>query len=190
MESNRTSRSNSPEHPLSITDALDMIGERPTGIEEPKTAEQLARDSLPELFDTLPQAVKDAMIAAQQTVLDQRIALRRLELLEREEAARHAYKERQERGAAISREQMRASGIAERIGRSKTQEPRPPLVRTEQGCIQMSSELPANESQPESLLQGANVLGFRRQTILALIPQMQEIWNAANEHRYNQRTTT
>src|SRR5579871_4579136 len=164
-------------------------------------AEERARNSLPPgEFDSLKQVVRDALIMkelallqAEQDLEEQRITLieseKRRERLENEEAVRIAYKERQDRGLALSREQLRASGMVERIGQSQSVE-RPRIVRAEQGCIQLSSEFPANEPQPISLLQGANLHGFRRETIDALIPQMQEIRDNARAHRDVMRGAT
>lgn len=173
-------------------------------------AEQRARDQAGALFDTLPPSIQQIMIAAQQALIDaeerekaqekaleealereeeQRVRLSELEVLEQEEAARVAYRERQARGFARTQAEMRASGIVERIGESQPAE-RNRLVRAEEGRIDISSEFASNEPHPQTLIQGANLLGFRRETIVGMIPQMQELWNSANAHEVVERSAT
>lgn len=159
--------------------------------------EQSARASLPPgVFDSLPQAVKDSLMAAERDRA-------RLQLLEAKEAARdeedrkkeaadqeqREYEERQARAAALSREQLRKSGIVERIGQSQEDRTRTRLNRIEAGHIEMSCEFPDNEPDPVSLI-GGFVHGFRRQTIDALVPQIQEIMQKANSYNDVQRSAT
>src|SRR5579871_2173958 len=181
--------------------------------------EQLARDSLPPgVFDSLLQSVKDAMIAAhtraetekaraetekaraetekaradeEQRRADELQAARDEEdrIKAEAEQEKKEYDEQIARGYAISREQMRKSGIVERIGQSLEQTKKNRLTRIEAGHIEISSEFPSNEPDPVSLV-GGLIHGFRRQTIEALAPQIQEIRARARSFSNVQRSAS
>lgn len=171
-----------------------------------------ARESLPEgVFDTLPDIVKETMINKEFAIIEAEQQLEQQQLeqyqLERQlddvsqqleeyeederkriedERRRVEYQDRQSRGLARSIEQMRASGVVDRIGQSS----KPfKLNRKEQGHVDISCEFPNVEKQPTSLCGGV-IHGFRRSTIEDYIPEMQSILDKANSHTVTQRSAT
>lgn len=178
------------------------------------SAEHRARSSLPEgVFDTLPDIVKHTMINSEQKAIEhqqkldeneQRMTEHQKRITEHEEKLRYyqeeehkrlqeeekqrLYREQKTRELARDREMLRRSGIVERIGAYVSQAPRK-MNRVEEDHIDISSEFPVNEPQPISLIPNV-LMGFRRETIDALLSQMEEIWRRANAHRDVQRSAT
>ncbi|PIA12557.1 DNA polymerase [Coemansia reversa NRRL 1564] len=136
------------------------------------------------VFDKLPDIAKQAMIQAQQYIIDaEKRETEHAPIIE-EHRKRQEYQERQARAAALSREQLKASGIAERVGYDTT--PRK-MVSIEEDHIDLSSEFSSNEPSPVPHL-GGLVHGFRRSTIEEYARQAQDILDRARSHRDVQRS--
>lgn len=163
--------------------------------------EQIARDSLPAgVFDTLPQVVKDMMIAKEISAYElaqenerlhaeEEVNRAELERLRAEEQQRDILRARQERGIAMTRELLRNSSVPERVAQTPSDEGSDRPVPVEEERFDISCEFPNNEPNPVSLVDG-RVFGFRKETILGLIPRMREIWDRANNRTNVMRGAT
>ena len=146
--------------------------------QEQKEALFRLRASMPEgVFDDLSDEVKEAIIQRE-------IYIIKHEPIIEEHRKRQEYQERQARAAALSREQLKASGIAERVGYDTV--PRR-MVSIEEDHIEISSEFPSNEPNPESYI-GGLVHGFQRETIEKYALDAQKILDRARSHRDVQRS--
>jgi DNA polymerase elongation subunit (family B) len=103
-----------------------------------------------------------------------------------EERKRIAYQEQKKREAVVTRRQLAESGVPNRVAYDWTPFK---LNRVEVGHLDISCEFQENEPYPLSLL-GGLIHGFRRSTIEAFVPQMQDIWDRAVEHDDVQRGAT
>ncbi|KAJ2894294.1 hypothetical protein IWW38_002618 [Coemansia aciculifera] len=109
-----------------------------------------------------------------------------LKPLAEKERERQAYQEQKKREAAVTRRQLAESGVPNRVAYDWTPFK---LNRVEVGHLDISCEFKENEPRPEPLL-GGLIHGFRRSTIEAFVPQMQDIWDRAVQHDDVQRGAT
>ncbi|KAJ2878837.1 hypothetical protein H4R27_005626, partial [Coemansia aciculifera] len=121
-------------------------------------------------FDLSPVSVQHFMLKAA------------LEKLERERQA--ASVERNISLAKQAAEQMRARGIPDRIGQRRPDPPR--VFHPVRNTIDLSSEFPINEPEPTSLI-GGRLTGFRKESIVGMIPRMQETMLWARQYESVQR---
>ena len=166
-----------------------------------KMAEDRARAKLPPgIFDTLPNIVKETMIATEQEAIDleeqyqqEREELERFreeerKRLEKEEEDR-VYLEQKARELARDQEMLRRSGIADRIGEPSISHAPTRMNKTEVDHIDISCEFIDNEEEPVGLIPNV-IQGFRKKTIENMVPQMEEIWRRANAHQDVQRSAS
>jgi hypothetical protein len=162
----------------------------------------------PEVFDSLPESVQHTMVTMaeqaemlehekaaaeamkktmeqEKEALEQKIEETRHIVLEHER--RQAQEERRLRLLEVSQRYLRESGFVGGSVREKTARTR--MNKVEMGLMDISCEFPDREPYPVSHL-GGRILGFRRSTIEALVPEIQELWNKALKVKNVQRSAS
>ncbi|KAJ2553329.1 hypothetical protein EV175_002980 [Coemansia sp. RSA 1933] len=142
-------------------------------------AEKRARKKFGDGFESLDDKIKDILIRQEQELME-------LEPLAEKERERQAYREQKKREAAFTRSQLAEFGVAERVAYDWN--PRK-MNAIEEDSIDISCGFSENELEPVSYANG-HVVGFRRSTIEAMVPHMQDIWARANAHDDVQRSAT
>jgi hypothetical protein len=143
-------------------------------------AEELARASLPEgMFNMMPEAVQQSMIADKQTIIDNEMMIKTLRTQQETDKEKIIDEWIVEREKTVKRPDIDAMRLAGMKDRVREEEPEPVFrPYSERFDIDTSTAFPSDEPSPMSLL-GGKVLGFRKESILELMPAMGKAFDNA-----------